>query len=81
LVRIFFIFYYYYYYYYFLILSHTHRFLLNSPTPKLSIILPHSLPYEKISNLGMCFLGRSSGSGLIMETSKSYHISLYDYTP
>ena len=62
---------------FFLILSHTHHFLLNSPNTQALNHFTSFTPSQNISNLGVRFLGRSSGSGLIIETSISYHTSIY----
>ena len=58
---------------FFLILSHTHHFLLNSPYTQALNHVTSFTTFQSNSILGMCFLGRSSGFGLIIETSISYH--------
>ena len=61
---------------FFLILSHTHQFLLNSPYTQALNHFTSFTPLQTNSILGMCFLGRSSSSGLIIETSISYHTTV-----
>ena len=58
---------------FFLILSHTHHFLLNSPYTQALNHFTSFTSYQTNSIQGMRFLWKSSGSGLFIETSISYH--------